>query len=78
MNLILKYVQNDDFEKSIASLISDSNENLGFVEQFDVKNLLVSDKIIFSNSKTVNILSSLDFKWQNITKDYLKFIIRGL
>ncbi len=74
----VKYVQNDDFEKSIASLISDSNENLGFVEQFDVKNLLVSDKIIFSNSKTVNILSSLDFKWQNITKDYLKFMIRGL
>ena len=59
-------------------MISDSNENLGFVEQIDVKNLLVSDKIIFSNSKTVNILSSLDFKWQNITKDYLKFIIRGL
>ena len=74
----VKYVQNDEFEKSIASSISNSNDSLGFVEQFDVKNLLTSDKIIFSNSKTVNILSSLEFKWQSITKDYLKFIIRGL
>lgn len=76
----LQFAQNDAFEKALASFISESKnkDGLGFIEQFNVKNLLSSDKIIFSSNKTVNILSSLGFKWNSITKDYIKFIIRGL
>ena len=77
-NLNVKFVPDDEFEKAVASSIATSKENAGFIEQFNIKNVLGTNQFAFSNEKTLSILKSLDFSWKNITEDYLKFIIRGL
>ena len=77
-NLNVKFVPDDEFEKAVASSIVTSEESAGFIEQFNIKNVLGTNQFAFSNEKTLSILKSLDFGWKNITEDYLKFLIKGL
>ena len=75
----IKYVSNKNFEEEIAKNSSSSNILPGFIDQFNLQlDSTSSSKINFSNKYTNKILSSFDFNWPTITKEYLKYIIRRI
>ena len=74
----IEYVSNKVFEEKLANNFSSINVLPEFFDQLELKIGNNNSKFDFSNVKTSKVLSKLDFKWPEITKDYLEFIIRRL
>ncbi len=77
-NINIEYVSNKVFEEKLANNFSSINVLPEFFDQLELKIGNNNSKFDFSNVKTSKVLSKLDFKWPEITKDYLEFIIRRL
>ena len=77
-NINIEYVSNKVFEEKLANNFSSITVLPEFFDQLELKIGNNNSKFDFSNTKTNNLLSKLDFTWPEITKEYLEFIIRRL
>lgn len=77
-NIKVKYLNNEDFEKALASNLINSKTLPGFIEYFSPKGSIQSDDNVFSNKITLKKLSELGFSWPKITKEYINYIIRRI
>lgn len=77
-NVFVQYLKQKDFEQKIVSSLATSNSATGFIDQFNLQNLLSPANSVFSNKLTQKELSNLGFEWPIITKDYMNYIIRRI
>lgn len=77
-NIPVQYLEQKQFEQKLVASLATSNHTSGFIEQFNLKNLLQPATSIFSNELTQIELNDLGFIWPKITKEYINTIIRRI
>lgn len=74
----VSYLDSNEFENIVANSLASSKGIPGFIDQLGNAKIPDSYDTIFSNSKTLNVLSDLNFSWPVITKDYISTIIKKI
>ena len=77
-NISVQYLKQKEFEQRIISSLATSKSATGFIDQFNLQNLLSPANSVFSNKLTQNELTNLGFEWPIITNDYMNYIIRRI
>ena len=77
-NIHINYLENEDFEKNLATILANSKATPGFLEYFSSNELPNLTNNLFSNDSTLKILNLLGFSWPKITKEYINNIIRRI